>query len=451
MAMANSGVLIVSHCGFSFAEDLIAAIKARGLQPFVLSSLPLPEHGEQRLQKLRGMARVVLSSDSHVLNIEDVERAIASLRASGRTISACISVWEGYRALMAHANQRLGASDLPAQRIDFLRNKFAVRSELYGAGLSRVAARMLTPDVLDALKREGGRYFIKPARGIASYGAFRLAADTSWARLAAIVEQARDDTVYGSALGEDVSFVAEDYLEGTEFSFEVLAAQGEVHVVGVHEKCELTEANGTVLEDSCTSPPASLSTRQIAVGLVWLRSVFAQLQLDWGCFHVEARFDGKHWDLIEINPRVGGSLISHSVKALNAEASLLDLWLALLLEQTNGAPYAGLSAMLRRLSYRTDGSAPTALATFFRVYFAAPGQIESIELRGGGRRPAIEQILLKPGDVVDDTPRESFLGQLLWRMTRDERDATLNDLLVESASAIDVRYRNPSLALETQS
>lgn len=449
--MANNGVLILSHCGFSFAEDLIAAIKSRGLQAFVLSSLPLPEHGEQRLQKLRGMAQAVLSSDSHVLTVEDVERAIALLQASGRTIRACISVWEGYRAWMAHANKRLGVGDLPSQRIDFLRDKFAVRGELYRTGLSRIAARLLTPDVLDALKREGGRYFVKPARGIASYGAFRLTPDTSWDRLEAIVRQAQEDTVYGSALGEDVTFVAEDYLDGTEFSFEVLVSKGDLHVVGLHEKCELTEANGTVLEDSCTSPPASLAEREIAAGLEWLRAVFGQLQLDWGCFHVEARFDGARWDLIEINPRVGGSLISHSVKALNGEASLLELWLALLLEQADGAQYAGLSDTLKRLAYKGDGTAPTRVATFFRVYFATPGQIESIEVRAGSRRPLVEQILLKSGDVVEDTPRESFLGQLLWRMTREERDASLNDLLVESASAIDVRYRNPSLALETQS
>lgn len=451
MAMANNGVLILSHCGFSFAEDLIATIKSRGLQAFVLSSLPLPEHGEARLQKLRGMAQAVLSSDSHVLNVEDVERAIAVLQASGRTIRACISVWEGYRALMAHANKRLGVGDLPSQRIDFLRDKFAVRGELYRTGLSRVASRLVTPEVLDALKREGGRYFIKPARGIASYGAFRLTPDTTWERLDAIAQHAQEDTVYQSALGADVTFVAEDYLEGAEFSFEVLASKGELHVVGLHEKCELTEANGTVLEDSCTSPPASIAAAEIASGLDWLRAVFAQLQLDWGCFHVEARFDGARWDLIEINPRVGGSLISQSVKALNGEAGMLELWLAVLLDQADGAQYAGLSSMLRRLAYQADGAAPTSLATFFRVYFAAPGQIESIEVRADGRRPVVEQILLKAGDVVEDTPRESFLGQLLWRMSREERDASLNDLLVESASAIDVRYRTPSLALETQS
>ena len=446
--MASNGVLILSHCGFSFAEDLAAAIRARDLQPFVLSSRPLPEHGDARLQALRNIAAPVLSSDSHVLTVEDVERAIASLQESGHTVRACISVWEGYRALMAYANARLGVGDLPVSQVDLLRDKLGVRNELHRAGLSGIRARIVTPEVLDALQRDGGAYFIKPAQGIASYGAFRLSRETTWSMLDAIAAQAQADTVYASALGENVTFIAEDYLAGTEFSFEVLVSHGRPYVVGLHEKCQLTEAHGTVLEDSCTSPPASLSLRDVTAGLDWLSATFTHLGLDWGCFHVEARFDGARWDLIEINPRVGGSLISHSVKELNGEASLLDLWLDLLLGQAGGIQFHTLTNRLARLAYAANGTPPTRAATFFRVYFASPGEIESIEVRPGRRAPVIQQVLLKPGDTVPDASREVFLGQLLWRLSRDERDATLADLLTESASAIDVRYRAISTVLE---
>ncbi|MDR6406982.1 ATP-grasp domain-containing protein [Paraburkholderia sp. 22099] len=447
--MSSDGVLILSHCGFSFAEDLIAAIKARGLLPFVLSSRPVPEHGEQRLQTLRDHAAAVFATDSHVLRMEDVEDAVASLRAAGQTVLACISVWEGYRPLMAEANSRLGVSDLSAQRIEFLRDKHAVRNALHHAGLSRVTARRVTPAVLDELRRDAQAWFIKPVRGIASYGAFRLSPDTTWATLEAIGEHARADTVYASALGEHVEFIAEGYLAGTEFSFELLVSHGKPFVLGVHEKCELTEANGTVLEDSCTSPPASLAAGDLASGLDWLRAVFEQLELGSGCFHVEARFDGARWDLIEINPRVGGSLISHSVKALNEEAGMLELWLDLLLEQSGGTQHRAFAERLQRLAYTADGTPPSELATFFRVYFATPGEIERIETRTDGRRPLIAQILLKPGDVVPATPREAFLGQLLWRMTRAERDAALPDLLAASVTALDVHYRTTTPALET--
>jgi len=444
--MAADGVLILSHCGFSFVEDLVAAIGERNLQAWILSSKPLPEHGEQRLQVLREKASVVISTDSHELNREDVENAIAALQRQGHAIKGCITVWEGYRALMAHANALLGVADLSPQCIDALRNKLGVRNALHAAGLSQVAARALTPTVLDQLKADGGAYFIKPGHGIASYGTFRLNQSTTWATLEEISARVREDTVYKSALGDGVSFIAEDYLKGTEFSFEVLVAAGQAYVVGIHEKCQITEAEGMVLEDSCTSPPSSITDADSAAGIAWIRAVLAHLSLDWGCFHIEARFDGRRWDLIEINPRVGGSLISHSVKALNDAAGVLELWLDLLIFQANGQAHAAFLETLERLSYCPQGIAPTENATFFRVYFASPGRIESIDIAPSKRAPVISSILLKSGDEIEPASREVFLGQLLWRMSREESDAELPALLQNSASAINVQYQRSETA-----
>ncbi len=136
--------------------------------------------------------------------------------------------------------------------------------------------------------------------------------------------------MYASAFNDGLQFMAEDYIAGQEFSFETLLVDGQAHVVAVHEKYEVTETADTVLEDSCTTPPASLDQAQIAAGLHWLKNVLGCMDLKWGCYHVEARFTGQHWDLIEINPRVGGSLISHSVEAVTAGHSMLSLWLDLL-------------------------------------------------------------------------------------------------------------------------
>ena len=439
--MLADGVLILSHCGYSFVEDLVAAIGQRQLHAYVLTSRPLPEHAG-RLDALRALAAGVHAGDAHALSEEDVDRTLDALQARGVRVRACISVWEGYRGLMAHANARLGVADLAPARVESLRDKLQVRNALHAAGLSSRTARALTPDVLRALQATGGDYFVKPVQGIASYGAFRLTHDTTWATLEAIAAEARADTVYASVLGDGVRFIAEEYVSGTECSFEVLAIDGRQYVVAIHEKCELTEANGTVLEDSCTSPPVSIAAHACAAGIAWLGKVFAHLALDWGCFHVEARFDGARWDLIEINPRVGGSLISPSVKALNGTANLLDMWLAVLLLDADAA-----RASLAHLAYGADGRAAGPNATVFRVYFASPGRIESIALNPLPREPVVTQVLLKPGDEVDPASREVFLGQLLWSMSRAQRDAELDTLLAASADAITVHYRVAEPAL----
>ncbi|WP_280696612.1 ATP-grasp domain-containing protein [Kitasatospora sp. GP82] len=424
-------------------EDLVEALGARHLKSFVLSSLPLPEHQPQRARDLQDKADRVQVTGSHVLTREDVEAHIAELQRSGERVLGCITVWEGYRHLMALANAQLGVPDLDEKQILGLRDKLALRNRLADAGLTRVRATELTAGSLRAHQASTRRYFVKPVSGIASYGAFPLSPDTTWADIEQITTDAQADTVYASAFGDGLSFLIEDYLPGREFSFEVIVVDGEASIVGIHEKCEVTEAEGTVLENCCTSPPWSISREDCAAGIEWVVSLLSHLGLRWGCFHIEARHHQSRWDLIEVNPRVGGSLISHSVKALNGEWDLLDLWLDLLLsgadEETDEAK--SFRARLREISFAADGTSPVENATFFRVFFAEKGVIKKVGLNSElPLKPVVSQILLKAGDTVESTSREVFLGQLLWQLRLDERDQQLPELMRTSEDAIEIHY-----------
>ncbi|MEV5508765.1 ATP-grasp domain-containing protein [Streptomyces orinoci] len=467
-----TGVLLLSHVGFSFMEDLLGTVTARGLKGYVLSSLPEPQHQASRPAALADLADDVRVSTGHVLTARDVEDYLDRLQAAGAAVQCCLTVWEGYRHLMALANARLGVPDLDEKRVAELRDKLTLRNRLADAGLSRARACALTPQTLAERQREGGRYFVKPVSGIASFGTFPLTAGTTWTDVERIAAEARSDTVYSSAFAvqpgagspvdpgphthpaaeEDVGagagpahgraggmeFLVEDYVPGREFSFEVIVVDAEPHVVAVHEKCQVTETAGTVLENACVSPPTSLSQEEIAAGIRWVTSVLDVLDLDWGCFHVEARHAASDWDLIEVNPRVGGSLISPSVAALTGGPGLLDLWLDSLLAA--GRP-ADFGETLKNLSFTADGTAPGRNVTFFRVFFADPGTIRAVELNDDlPLQPVMSQILLEPGDVVHSSSREVFLGQVLWRMDRADRDAVLPRLLPASEHAIEIVY-----------
>ncbi|MFC8511255.1 acetyl-CoA carboxylase biotin carboxylase subunit family protein [Streptomyces sp. NPDC057411] len=433
----GGGILLLSHVGYSFVEDLASALGARGLRTFVLSSRPEPAH-TGRLDELRHLADDVTATDAHVLTHRDVEHCLADLHRRGETVLACVTVWEGYRHLMSFANEALGVSDLGEKQILALRDKLTLRNRLFEAGLTRVRAAELTPASLAAHQALDGRYFVKPVSGIASYGAFPLGPGTTWADIERITAESRDDTVYASAFGDDgLTFLVEDYLPGREFSFEVVVTDGAAHVVALHEKCEVTETAGTVLENACTSPPVSVTAAERAAGIAWVRRLLTELDLRWGCFHIEARYEDSHWDLIEINPRVGGSLISHSTRELTGGASLLDLWIDALLAE----PGDGFRERLAALSYTADGRTPTQNATFFRVFFAEKGRIASVRVSEElPLPPVVTHLLLKAGDTVDATAREVFLGQLLWRYPRDEADRLFPELARASAHAIDIQY-----------
>jgi hypothetical protein len=173
-----------------------------------------------------------------------------------------------------------------------------------------------------------------------------------------------------------------------------------------------------------------------------MHRIFKELGLGWGCFHLEARYDGEQWDLIEINPRVGGCLISPSVKALNGAASLLELWLDLLIASADkySAVLEELGRKFETLSYRTDGTPSSGHATFFRAYFAKPGKLEFVESREVEPAPIVRQLFLKAGDEIAQSSREVFLGQLLWRVPRTQFEMQLPNLMHVSARAIEVRY-----------
>lgn len=466
------GVLLLSHVGFSFMEDLLGTVTARGLKGYVLSSLPEPQYQASRPATLADLADDVRVTGGHVLTARDVEDYLDRLQAAGAAVQCCLTVWEGYRHLMALANARLGVPDLDEKQVLDLRDKLTLRNRLADAGLSRGRASALTPETLAERQREGGRYFVKPVSGIASFGTFPLTADTTWTDVERIAAEARSDTVYSSAftaqpssgspvgpgphahpavdegvgpgagsghgVADGMEFLVEDYVPGREFSFEVIVVDAEPHVVAVHEKCQVTETAGTVLENACVSPPTSLSQEEIAAGIRWVTSVLDVLDLDWGCFHVEARHAASGWDLIEVNPRVGGSLISPSVAALTGGPGLLDLWLDSLLAADQPADF---SKALKSLSFAADGTTQGRNATFFRVFFANPGTIRAVGLNDDlPLQPVVSHVLLKPGDVVHSSSREVFLGQVLWRMDRADRDAVLPQLLPASEHAIEIVY-----------
>ncbi|MFI5782002.1 acetyl-CoA carboxylase biotin carboxylase subunit family protein [Nocardia sp. NPDC051570] len=454
MSIENAGgVLLLSHVGFSFMEDLVDTVMARGLKVYVLSSLPEPQHQNSRPTALSDLADDVRVTTEHVLTPRDIEDCLDHLEAAGESVLCCLTVWEGYRHLMALANARLAVPDLAEKQVLELRDKLTLRNRLADAGLSRCRAFALTPETLAERQRGTGRYFVKPVSGIASFGTFPLTSDTTWSDLRRIAAEARSDTVYASVFttepdtttshdaGFEMGFLVEDYVPGQEFSFEVIVVDGEPNVIAVHEKCEVTEAAGTVLENACLSPPTSLSRDEIATGIGWVARILDVLGLGWGCFHIEARHASSGWDLIEVNPRVGGSLISPSVAALTGGPSLLDLWLDSLLSTRGPGPNPRFSKTLAGLSFAADGTTRSRNATFFRVFFAEPGTVREVGVNDDlPLAPIVSHILLGPGDVVDSSAREVFLGQVLWRMDRADQDEILPVLLPASERAIEISY-----------
>ncbi len=426
----EEGFLFLSHRGLSFVDDLMAKASALGMKSYVLSSLP-SEETPGRAAALIAAADWCRVTPSDSLLLDDVLAAIRDLEAQGKRIVGCVSVWEGYRSWMAEANHALGAPDEAPERIARILDKHELRSRLYAAGLSHVRSELIEDEAsFDRVLRASGKRFVKPRRGLASFGAFRLTDKITYARLQALSQEMRSDTDYREIFtGKGAQFIAEDYIGGVEMSFEVIAREGAVRVVAIHEKVEVDEAGETTLETSCVSPPVSADRAALEEGECFIGACFAELGLRTGCYHVEAKLDPRsgRWEIIEINPRVGGAFINASTAAQLGGPCLLELWLETFL------PGRALPS--------NDPTRPIE-ETFFRVYFGEPGrEIARVDRSDGDRAPATLRMMVSPGARLPKSSREIFLAQALWRGRPGELTRNVQEMIRISKEAIRFQYQ----------
>ena len=435
--MKEKGILILSHVGFSFVDQLASQISNEGIERYILSSKPEDQNND-RISELKTMGEWFNSTEQHQLCWDDVLNTIKQLQSDNINVVACISVWEGYRGLMALANEYLGIKDITNDCVSLLTNKFELRKKLFQHGLSNILVEPLTEKVFNAYQQQAVAKFIKPFRGIASFGTFKLTAELCWNDIITLQQQLKEDVVYNGIFAAHDPFIIEDYIHGNEFSFEILVEDGSNHIVAIHEKSEVSQEKMTTLENACVCPPISLTAGDVSKASHWLDEVFLLLNINSGCFHVEAKYDNGQWEIIEINPRVGGSFISQSVEHFTNGHSLVNLWIKLLLQSTQeDAQY---SQLLASLSVTGANLSPNQKATFFRVFYGEVGTVSSVEQEPGRFPPLMTQVFVKEGDCFSVSHKENFVGQALWALDAKQLMQSYRQISQQSDSLIKVTY-----------
>lgn len=413
----HQGIVVLAHQMLSMVEPICSYAHSLGLKCYVVSSKPIRAVEASWSLAVDGYA--VASAPS--LNLKDVTTFIATL-PSNVDIAACISVWDGYRTLMSDVNKWLGAPDISSEQVGLMRDKFTLRQTLQQHGLSNVNAMLLTQDIAETLS-DKRRWFVKPVTGLASMGTFRATSLTGWEQLRTLWATACSDQNYAGVFSPQPNFMLEEYIEGTECSFEVLVAHGKQQVLAVHEKVCVTHAQNYVQEGACVSPPISLSQEQRELGEQFVSSCISALKLDAGAYHIEAKCDNAgHWEVIEINPRIGGAYIVPSTTLLSG-VNLLQAWI----QQLLGLP----------ITHKSIGSE----RTFFRVYFGDAGKkVESIGFNSNHFPPSETRLSVAKGSQLPHTEREIFLGQALWHDVSHLTNRELKTLVEQSTENLDLEY-----------
>jgi hypothetical protein len=414
--MANPGFLILSHQLLSMVEPLAVELERRGIDCYVLASKSAREPQTNWLNRVRQVDVV----DRYALQRADVEQHL-QLLSSKVSLLGCLSVWDGYRDLMAWANRQLVAIDITEEVVDTLRDKLTMRRRLRDAGLSGVQAWELDAARVEAMT-ERHRYFIKPRTGLASFGTFRADRLQSMDELENVWQRACQDQSYAGVFAGTSEFMLEQWVDGIECSFEVSVTDCMPTVHAVHEKVDLEQRDLTVLENACICPPAALSETQVWQGCDYVARCLEALDVDTGIYHVEARCDEQgRWELIEINPRVGGACILDSTRH-HSGIDMLARWIDLIV----GKPHVHHSVPKRN--------------TFFRVFFGEPGRkIDRVRTNSADAVLLSDKLFVREGETLPQVDREIFIGQALWDVTSLPRES-LSHLVQQSVSHFVVEY-----------
>ena len=221
----------------------------------------------------------------------------------------------------------------------------------------------------------GGKSILKPSRNSGSRGVAEIEPGLSFKEFAPLFERAKTES-------RDASVMVEQFVEGPEFSVEIVVWKGFVNVLQVTDK-KTTEAPYFV-ELGHSQP--SLYPKEVvaAVRDAAIKGVKA-LKLEDCSAHAEVKYqDGKPY-IMEIGARLGGDFISTELTHLSTGIDMVG---------------AAIDVAMGIEPDLTPKSEPQGVA--IRYFTPAPGVVQAIENHELLLRPDVYEaaIYVNPGDNV---------------------------------------------------
>lgn len=256
-------------------------------------------------------------------------------------------------------------------------NKYLMRQsfEAYGAPSPKSFCTNIEEEGWTLFKLLGGKAILKPSRNSGSRGIAEIEPDTDRPTFSALFERAKKES-------RDSSVMVEQFIDGPEFSVEIIVWNGVVNVLQVTDK-KTTEAPYFV-ELGHNQPSLYSSEVVTSVKDAAVKGVKA-LGLKDCAAHAEVKVQNGVAYLMEIGARLGGDFISTELTHLSSGIDMVA---------------AAINVALGIEPDLTPKSAPQGVA--IRYFTPKPGRVVAIENKKALRRPDVYDydIYVKPGDEV---------------------------------------------------
>lgn len=243
-----------------------------------------------------------------------------------------------YLQTVAQINGRLGLMSNPLSTVSAVNDKALMREILSDTPVGQVVfTEVRTRPALERFATENGfPLILKPSRGSASKDIHVISDAAELSDVASGLTFTRDDGV------ENAAWVAEEFLEGREFSVETHSAAGEHRVLAVTEKFknEHCVELGHVVPARITGAERALLTDET-------ETVLTALGVEEGPGHTELILTARGPRLVETHTRPGGDAIVELIKIVEGYDihELTFSWLAGKPADVRHEPLAGGAAI----------------------------------------------------------------------------------------------------------
>jgi len=266
----------------------IAAAKRMGLRVVAADGNP----------KAPGLA---MADAAYVFDIKDPDACIQVARKEkiDGVVHVCAEV---SMYAMGRINEELGLHGVDPGAAIRATNKEKMRRAFEAAGApSPLSIGAATgAEAIAAAERIGRPLIVKPSRNSGSRGVTRLGPGEGEKALLSAFEYALRES-------RDASAVIEEYVEGPEFSIEILAWDGRPHVLTVTDK--VTTGAPHFVETGHSEPTLEPPEAAKAIADAAVAGVKA-LGIDWAAAHAEVKLTSRGPVLMEIGARLGGDFIT---------------------------------------------------------------------------------------------------------------------------------------------
>jgi biotin carboxylase/ribosomal protein S18 acetylase RimI-like enzyme len=260
-------------------------------------------------------------TDFREINLNDDEAVLQAARAvhSEQPLKAVVAYDDEAVPIAARIAAAFALPGHPVEVADAARDKCAMKQRFVQAGVP-IAPYLLANDEDDAVawaSRVGFPVVVKPVRGSASQGVIRadneLALRDAYRRVRRIVREFSLDT--GGR--PNSAQLIESYLDGSEFSVELLVIKGEPEVLCVFEKP--LPLQGPYFEETIYVTPPRISPDSLSAIEALSRRATVALGLQNGPAHCELRVTTNGIFVIEIAARLIGGACSRVFRYLLGE------------------------------------------------------------------------------------------------------------------------------------